>query len=205
MQPTSLDRCPSPRPPLGHAGSLQHPLETALARSLAIQPQIQLPDLARSPAGMPFLQTHHLTHLPLSQRSRTVLRPPRFFPQPLCSPKHQTLSPLVAGSCRNSILPAQRSKVSPFQRPQSKLDSLLHRFTLFPWHPEVLTSSHHSKSVTYVLNLLCIRCPEPAPQPRSPRLFSSLFRASDFVISMSCLPRRIAMFLETGRTIARLR
>src|SRR5207248_383971 len=84
---------------------------------------------------------------------------------PLYSPKHQTLSPLVAGSCRNSILPAQRSKVSPFQRPQSKLDSLLHRFTLFPWHAEVLTSPHHSKSVTYVLNLLCIRCPEPAPQP----------------------------------------
>ncbi len=25
------------------------------------------------------------------------------------------------------------------------------------------TSPHHPKSVTYVLNLLCIRCPEPAP------------------------------------------
>src|SRR5438105_11042264 len=61
----------------------------------------------------------------------------------LCSPSHQALSPLIAGSCRDPILPAQHSKVPTPRRPQSKLDSLLHRFTFFPWHSEVLTSSHH--------------------------------------------------------------
>src|SRR5438034_10010366 len=104
---------------------------------------------------MPLLQAHHLTHLPLPQRSRTVVRPTRFFPQPLCSPTHQALSPIVAGSCRNPILPAQRSKVLAAQRPQSKLDSLFHRFTFLPWHAEVLP--HHTTqkvlpiSLTYCL------------------------------------------------------
>src|SRR5437879_9413365 len=80
VQPTSLPRGPLPSPPLGPARSLQHSLESALARSLAIQSQIQLPDLARSPSGMRFLQAHHLTHFPLPQRCRTAVRPPRFFP-----------------------------------------------------------------------------------------------------------------------------
>jgi hypothetical protein len=75
----------------------------------------------------------------------------------------ESLSPLVASPGRNPILPAQRSEVLLPHRSQSKLDSLFHRFTFLPWHAEVFTPSHHSKSVTYVLNLLCIRCPEPAP------------------------------------------
>src|SRR5258705_13999838 len=88
MQPTSLRRRPSPGPPLSQARSLQHPLETALARGLAIKAQIQFPDLARPPAGMRLLQAHHLTHFPLPQSSRTAVRPTRFFPQPLCPPTH---------------------------------------------------------------------------------------------------------------------
>src|SRR4029077_1896993 len=49
MQPTPLRRGPSPWLPLGQARSLQHPLETALARRSTIKSQIQLPDLARPP------------------------------------------------------------------------------------------------------------------------------------------------------------
>src|SRR4029077_15526179 len=42
------------------------------------------------------------------------------------------------------------------------LGSLFHSSTLLPWHAEVLPH-HATKSVTYVLNLLCYLCSEPAP------------------------------------------
>jgi|GEM_PF-5104102 len=152
VQPTSLRRCPPRRPLLGQSRSLQHPLETALARCLSVKAQIQFPDLSRTPPWMRFFQTHHLTYLPLSQCSRTAPRSARFFPHPGYPPTQKPLSPLVACSCRDPIFPAQRSKVLTPQRFQSKLDSLFHRLTFLPWHAEVFTSHHHQK---------CYLCPEP--------------------------------------------
>src|ERR1700693_4114492 len=60
------------------------------------------------------------------------------------------------------ILLAQRSKIQRSQRLQCKLSSLIHRFTLFPRHYRSFYSGSALKSVTYVLNLLCYLCPEPA-------------------------------------------
>jgi hypothetical protein len=65
------------------------------------------------------------------------------------------LRPAAAGLRRGR----QRSEIRN-QRSAVRAERAL---TLLPRHPEVFTSSRHPKSVTYVLNLLCIPCPEPAP------------------------------------------
>jgi hypothetical protein len=112
---------------------------------------------------MRLLQSHYLTHFSLPQHPRTAPWPARLFAHPRYPIAQKPLPPLVASSSRYPIFPAQRSKVLTPQRPHSKFYSLFHRFTFSPWHAEVLPHHTNPKSVTYVLNLLCIRCPEPAP------------------------------------------
>src|SRR4029077_7414316 len=75
----------------------------------------------------------------------------------------KALLPFVTGLGAYPILLAQRSKIQRPHRLHRKLNSLLHRFTLFPRHGGHSLSLLASKSVTYVLNLQCYLCSEPGP------------------------------------------
>src|SRR5438874_896503 len=125
--------------------------------------QIQFPNLARSPIQMCQLQAHHLAHHFLRQLLRTAPRPARLFFHPANPIAQKTLLPLVSGLRADPILLAQRPKVQRAHRSQGKLNSLFHRFCSSPRHRAPSSSALCQNSVTYVLNLLCYLCPEPAP------------------------------------------
>src|SRR5256886_14229349 len=125
--------------------------------------QIQFPNLARSTIQMRQLQAHHLAHHFLRQLLRTAPRPARLFFHPAHPIAQKTLLPLVSGLRADPILLAQRPKVQRAHRSQGKLNSLFHRFCSSPRHRTPFSSALCQNSVTYVLNLLCYLCPEPAP------------------------------------------
>src|SRR6266481_7299676 len=91
-----------------------------------------------------------------------AFRPPRFFFHPGQTFTPKTLLPLVARLGADSIFLAESAKIERPHRSHCKLHSLFHRFTFLPRHAEVLPH-HTTKSVTYVLNLSCYLCSEPAP------------------------------------------
>src|SRR5438105_14161834 len=91
-----------------------------------------------------------------------TFRSPRFLCHPGQSFAPKTLFPLVPRLGADSVLLTQRSKIERLHGSHCKLHTLLHRFTFLPWHAEVLPH-HTTKSVTYVVNLLCYLCSEPAP------------------------------------------
>src|SRR5437016_2245435 len=95
-----------------------------------------------------------------------TFRPPRFLCHPGQSFAPKTLFPLVPRLGADSVLLTQRSKIERLHRSERKLGSLFHRSTFLPWHVEVLRR-HTTKSVTYVLNLLCYLCSEPAPAAKA--------------------------------------
>jgi len=53
----------------------------------------------------------------------------------------EALLPLVPALGTDPILPAQLPEVLRSQRPHYKLNSLVHRIHLFPWHPQLLSQS----------------------------------------------------------------
>src|SRR5438094_10472470 len=92
-----------------------------------------------------------------------TFRPPRFLCHPGQSFAPKTLFPLVPRLGADSVLLTQRSKIERLHRSHRKLHSLFHRFTFFHGMPRFYLTTP-PKSVTYVLNLLCYLCSEPAPQ-----------------------------------------
>ena len=157
-------RCrPSARPRFRQARPRQHSLETAFRSRRAVHPQIQSPYLARPPIRMQILEAHHLANHFRTQLISMASRSARFFRQPFHPPPQQPPPPFVASLGTNPIFGAQGAEVIRSQCLQCKLDSLIHRFTLFPRHSEAYRSGLPSLSVTYVLNQYRHLCFEPAP------------------------------------------
>src|SRR2546430_16990598 len=88
-------------------------------------------------------------------------RPPRFFFHPGQTFTPKTLLPLVARLGADSIFLAESAKIERPHRSHCKLHSLSHKFTFSSTVCRGFTPP--PKSVTYVLNLLCYLCSEPAP------------------------------------------
>src|SRR5207244_5745755 len=126
-------------------------------------PQIQLPNLARTPTAMRQLQAHNLANLFLRQLCRAAPRPARLLLHPAHALAQKALLPLVSRLGTDPVFLTQRSKVQRPHRSKGKLDSLFHRFCFLPWHRAPFSSALRPNSVTYVLNLLCYRSSEPAP------------------------------------------
>src|SRR6266481_8651348 len=119
-----------------------------------------------------------------------AFRPPRFFFHPGQTFTPKTLLPLVARLGADSIFLAESAKIERPHRSHCKLHSLFHRFTFLPRHAEVLPH-HTTKSVTYVLNLSCYLCSEPAPSVFIFCVFSplpALCRSSTPILQHSNFP-----------------
>src|SRR5258708_26038179 len=72
--------------------------------------------------------------------------------------------PLVARLGADPVFVAQSSKVLRLHGFHRKLNSLVHRFIIFPGHPAAYRLPLAPLSVTYVLNLIRYPCSEPAPK-----------------------------------------
>ena len=147
----------------GQPSPRQYTLEAAFARRLAVLAPIQLPDLLGSPMPMRLLKTDNLTDHRFTQLIGMAARSPRGFRHPGYPLLKKPLAPLVPRLGTDPILGTQRSEVLRPQRFHRKLNPQIHRFFRFPRHPQAYRLGPASRSVTYVLNLLCYPCSEPAP------------------------------------------
>src|SRR5882724_12994942 len=119
------------------------------------------------------LQTHYFAHFLLWQLLGMALRPPRFLCHPGQTFAPKTLPPLVSRLGADSVLLTHARKLSVCialnaNSIRSSIGSLF-----FHGMPRFYLTTP-PKSVTYVLNLLCYLCSEPAPP--SPSLHSSTAR-----------------------------
>ena len=164
-EPTGLRGSLATSARFGQAGSLQDSLETALGSGLTVRPPIQFPNLARSPVWVGLFEAHDLADDGFGQFVGQVFGSARLLGHARQTVLQQPLLPLVAGLGADPIFGAQGPKVLCAQRLHRKLHPLIHRSILFPRHPAAYPLQAPRLSVTYVLNLMCYRCSEPAPVP----------------------------------------
>jgi hypothetical protein len=100
---------------------------------------VELSNLPRSPVRVRRFKLHYPTDDLLSQFIPVPVRPTAFFLHSAQSTFHKSLSPLVSCLPADSILPAQRSKISAAHCLHRKLDSLVHSLGFFPRHLHTLS------------------------------------------------------------------
>ncbi len=176
----TLSSTPTPQPPrltgtlsattrFGQPHSRQHSLETALRSRFSMLSQIQFSYLPRSPIPMRLLEAYDLADLCFAQLLGMSVWSARLLSHPSHPIPQKSLPPLIPRLGADPILPAQLPKVVRPHRSHRKLHPLIHRFFLFPRHPEAYRLPCLVLSVTYVLSHHRYPCSEPAPE----KLFSA--------------------------------